>query len=846
MPASATRPLAEVLESLHPRAIRNSASIRRLLSRLAEERVFMRRGVDAKIDRETALIEAIGDSSLSLRLQNLAVGTGEDLLLNFEIDQQPYAMAVAIIDVKDELAIGEIPDEIYCAERRDRQRRRFGEGDKYGERVLISRGSQALGYGRVKDYSPDGYGVEVPEELSLRADEGLEVRFLEGDSSGLSKMVAVRHERRSEASGWKRVGLSTTMGADDLMPVDYRVRLGASPWSSMQTGWSLVGAALQKTRERSLPHFLRRSSESQSVRIVDYRNARDECIRAIVDSYGDPRGAPAIVIPPAWGRTKETLLPLAQTIVSSFRAVGQPVVVLRFDGIRRRGESFNELSCRKPGSEYHKFTFSQAVEDILTTIDFLSSAPEFRSEAIVLVTFSAASIDGRRAVARSVGEKLKGWISVVGSADLQSMMRIVSGGVDFVSGVDRGLQFGLNRILGVEVDIDLAGRDALRAKMAFLEDSCRDFEGIRIPVSWFHGRYDAWMEMDRVRIALSAGERSQRKLVEIPTGHQLRSSKEALAVFQLIAAEASEMIDGKRLKAILPKLHELEQRRRAERARLPARVPADKRRFWKSYLLGRDGSLGIELMTGTSLFQQFMADQIRALCLEGSERVVDLAAGTGSFPLQLYRERPHLDVEVVAVDYVVESLKRAKTRLSSTDGCLHQPKFAACDLEVGSQISIPLQDGSCDSAIASLLLGYLDRPFEFFKEVARILRPGGRFVVSGLQKDADVSRIFRAGLDELSSKTAKPHFDLREVRDLPRLSREFLSDAARLMDLEEEGVFDFKEPDEVCSMLREAGFKEVSKSVSFGRPPQAFILTSIRDGLLPPPPLETQPRRRAT
>src|SRR5262249_30745307 len=163
-------------------------------------------------------------------------------------------------------------------------------------------------------------------------------------------------------------------------------------------------------------------------------------------------------------------------------------------------ESFNEPDCREQGKEHHRFTFSQGVDDILDVIAALDRLDEFRPSRFVLVTFSAASVDGRRAIALDEGRRICGWVSVVGSADLQSMMRVVSGGVDYVGGVERGVSFGKQEILGVEVDIDHAGRDALDHEMAFLDDSCRDMRSVQVPVTWIHGRHDAWMDLERVRL----------------------------------------------------------------------------------------------------------------------------------------------------------------------------------------------------------------------------------------------------------------------------------------------------------------------------------------------------------
>ena len=43
---------------------------------------------------------------------------------------------------------------------------------------------------------------------------------------------------------------------------------------------------------------------------------------------------------------------------------------------------------------------------------------------------------------------------------------------------------------------------------------------------------------------------------------------------------------------------------------------------------------------------------------------------------------------------------------------------------------LPLDDASCDAALCCVSVQYLQRPLEVFAEVRRVLRPGGRFIVS--------------------------------------------------------------------------------------------------------------------
>jgi len=479
----------------------------------------------------------------------------------------------------------------------------------------------------------------------------------------------------------------------------------------------------------------------------------------IVDCFGDPAGGTAVVIAPAWGRTKETLLPLARSIVATFRAARLPVAVVRFDGVRSRGESHHDPECRTQGSELHHFTLSQGVRDIVATLDFVDR--EYRPAQRILVTFSAAAMVGRTAVARDARDRIAGWLSVVGTADLQGAMRVISGGVDYLGGAERGVRFGIQEILGLEVDMDRVADDAIRNRMAFLDEARQDFASIEVPITWFHGKHDAWMSLERVRDVMSHGPADRRRLIVIPTGHQLASSREALEVFQCVASEIGRMAIGRPLPLTLPDLSDVEARRSAERARLPKR-PFDLRAFWKDYLVGRDGLLGIEIMTGASVYQDLMSDQIRALGLTDGARVADLGSGTGALPLQLVQtpERPK-QLEIYQLDFVGEALRRMRHRLSHANATSAlDVHLVQCDLDLGGGLrSVPLRSGQFDAVLGSLLLSYVDDPEALLREAWRLLRPRGRLVVSTLRKDADISKIHVEMLEELRAGLTRGAFD---------------------------------------------------------------------------------------
>jgi hypothetical protein len=57
-------------------------------------------------------------------------------------------------------------------------------------------------------------------------------------------------------------------------------------------------------------------------------------------------------------------------------------------------------------------------------------------------------------------------------------------------------------------------------------------------------------------------------------------------------------------------------------------------------------------------------------------------------------------------------------------------------------------------------------------------------------------------------------------------ARNFLNDAAKILDLEEAGAFHFWEQADLANLVIDAGFSEVTNSSSLGSPPQAFVVSA--------------------
>jgi len=811
------------LRRLHPDAIEHPGEILELLGEAHRSGARFHRALNAEIDLEIATLERIEGDRLLLRAQNFEDRSNPQVFLNFSVAGRPYFFSTRCVGRRSpgELSV-RIPETVFAAERRDRIRQPPDPEAGDPRRVLVDLGGGKRVEGEVADLSPGGMAVRVHGRALTSGKHPVTLRFLDGREAGAEERMRLRRrDPLIHRNGWTRLGLVRNGGGSgERIAVEQRSAILESSMGRVArrpVDWQVPAATPDAGAEEPL--------------VVRYANRRGEELVGLVDSWGDPRGAIAVLIPTGWGQTKEVLLPLARTIVATFRAAGRPVCVLRFDGIRRRGESHNDPECQVPGREHHHFTFSQGVEDIEASLDFLSSSPQLQPAKTILVTFSAAAIAGRRAVARDEGKRLAGWLSVVGSPDIQSMTRSISGGVDFAAGYEQGMRFGLQELLGVVVDIDRIGDDSAAEQMIFLEDARRDMTRVRIPVTWYHGQYDAWMDLERVRDVLSQGDTRDRRLVTIPTGHQVKSSRQALETFQCAAIEIGRMALGEELPATAPGSGELRRRRLAERRRRPA-AETDLRAFWRDYLVGRDRSVGIELMTSASPYRALMQTQIRNLALYPGDRVADLGSGTGSFVRELARgaETPGALV-IDQFDYVREAHERARQRAPQEPraGGGLGVSYTLCDLDLRHEAQrLPVRSGSYDAAIGSLVLSYLENPLLLLREMYRILRPGGRLVVSSMCRDADISKLYVESLAELQEGQSQALLPGLDRGGLETAARSFLNDAARILDLEESGAFRFWDAEELEALVAEAGFRAIVSDRGFGDPPQAVVVSARR------------------
>jgi ubiquinone/menaquinone biosynthesis C-methylase UbiE len=149
-------------------------------------------------------------------------------------------------------------------------------------------------------------------------------------------------------------------------------------------------------------------------------------------------------------------------------------------------------------------------------------------------------------------------------------------------------------------------------------------------------------------------------------------------------------------------------------------------------------------------------------------RVVEVGFGSG-----LNVEHYPKEVEVV---FAVEPAELAR-KLSSKR--VERSAIKVTHVGLDGQ-AIPLDDASCDSALATFTLCTVPDPHQVLIEIARVLRPGGsfHFLEHGLSPDASVAR-WQRRLDPLQ----------RSLADGCRLTREplaLVADAGLVLDWSEE------------------------------------------------------------
>jgi ubiquinone/menaquinone biosynthesis C-methylase UbiE len=172
------------------------------------------------------------------------------------------------------------------------------------------------------------------------------------------------------------------------------------------------------------------------------------------------------------------------------------------------------------------------------------------------------------------------------------------------------------------------------------------------------------------------------------------------------------------------------------------------------------------------------AHVLRAADLQAGERVLDVACGTGLIA-RLAAERVGPAGSVTAIDIAPDMIDVART--------IPSPTGPQIEWHVGDATFLPFADNAYDVVVCQMGLMFMEDRSAALAEMRRVLARGGRLVVN------TPGRIHRI-------------FEIMEQAIVDHISAE-LGGFVR-------AVFSMHDPDDIATLLRSAGFEDVSSTVS--------------------------------
>jgi SAM-dependent methyltransferase/esterase/lipase len=548
---------------------------------------------------------------------------------------------------------------------------------------------------------------------------------------------------------------------------------------------------------------------------IDLLSRSGKKLSVYVDKPKDlASSAGVVIVAPAYGETKEKNI-----LVSSY-FVENGFCAIRFDWSEHVGESEGDIcTC----------TLSKMMNDLVGLVEYQKSVCAETKIGIV-----ATSLAGRVALKMaSLDKRIAFLVLLAPVVDLRHTLWMTYR-EDLVSNYKRGKRYGILDVLGFNIDADSFLRDAVQNDFSDLSKSLLDAAQIQAPTFICVGEKDSWVRAEDARAVLAAVDTSQKNFLLMPLAlHRFVENRSAMKYalrrsvhFSIVNTSNRNFNVDETRDPISGEVHARELHEKSVLKRKYDYSKAEEREFWKGYLSR------FNYISNIPDYWNLLENIYNALGgVWPAQRILDAGCGNGNYAFflllkqaYLHRQSPQFLGQPPCVYYgldfvheaVSEAYRRIKelqqsllkgTRISNDHFFPLRNQFAVADLEVG----VPFPDNFFEQICCNLVVSYLQAPEKVVAELCRVLRPGGKLVVSSLKPNPDLSEIYRDFV-----AVAENEEEIEQARKL-------LSNAGALKVKEVRGLYYFYSQGELRRLLYRCGLRQIRVLRSFGNQANVVI-----------------------
>jgi len=545
---------------------------------------------------------------------------------------------------------------------------------------------------------------------------------------------------------------------------------------------------------------------------LEYKNSDGRKIAGCWDhSAAEFQKKPFIVIPPAYGETKKNALYLAYYLVlNGFN-------VLRYDATNHIGESDGEI---------FNYTFNQAKTDLIDSMDFVEERFHSRTFGI-----AATSLAVRIAIKTAAEDNRIGFIiSMAGITNFRYSLQAIYD-EDIIGDFLNNRAKGEYTIIGHKVKNRFL-KVAVENSYYNLDSTINDINSIRIPIVFIHPENDEWnKEKDIDNIIGSSMNKNLYKIVIPRAMHQFYENPgRAKATLQrAVIASIQFAYDTPLVPSQItePDIKDIIAQNKIEKAWLKKYelTKQKEQKFWSNYMNQ------YATLAKSNDYIEFFSKIVNIWGnIQEGDIILDAGCGNGHFGLymihsmlQRFKDNKE-NVEImpssfiyIGADFVEGPLKEAMIghfEAKSKEPYLNTFQkffYLLQDLNPAPQNPVLNQarlamfsSNFFDKICCSLLLSYVKDPLSLLKEFFRVLKQGGKIVITTMKPHCDLSKIYRDYLRQGLNK--------KEIED----ARLLLDSAGKIEEKENTGYYQFFSEDELRALLLESGGINVKTYHSFG------------------------------